>query len=730
MHRYDVDSAETHSPRYNMIAPSQALFAPFHAHLWKRDEALLKKDPVGATRREATDVGWIMSVAAYTREDAVIDGARALAYATRLRREGPVAERLYRKLALRADDLVTVTEVEVAMGCTWGEVDLVEEGRRIDPYFWKMLETSVRDSVVGYVARLDRACALLPGNDSSQTCDAVSSAMQRVSRGVGHTLSVALLKPDCTTASLLALLAKMRAEALSSHAELARAYMRDQLRGVRALALLASSAPDKLLERLQEVDADLALLLSCMPAELEQQFQKHSVSVNDLAVVFVRTQTGGLVHVPSVVPPASLAVRTAVFSKWLARSRSAIAEACAVATNALRRALQRPDDAAEWVGGVVLCQTQDTRVHQARPDSFLNWQPPAHIGDGNEPRVLLADATSGGHALRAARLFSLLMQQVRLGLLPPRTIRANLVLPIVARFTAEAEVAYGQLVDMRLRPLGEQVALPFVDDARWRKRNRGSAGVGGVAAAVGAGAAVGESARECAANVVYPGVAPAPLVATVVSALPVAALPTAASPLAVDHAAGKAAGPVPAALPSGCATGSPAAENAMSAVVPACWMQGKVPPKFLRDHAILHSLCLCLQSALEAQAGAQKKSVLLSLDDVTKVCRGVAPVLCEQTEQSMRQACRYVCNQVIEKAQVHADACGLNLVMQYNASRDREAGGRVGAVELEAEGAGVSFLLKFALWVVDQMRFHGDTFTSWHVSRSMAARAARTARNL
>ena len=79
---------------------------------------------------------------------------------------------------------------------------------------------------------------------------------------------------------------------------------------------------------------------------------------------------------------------------------------------------------------------------------------------------------------------------------------------------------------------------------------------------------------------------------------------------------------------------------------------GRVPPKFLRDHAILHALCLCLKPQCKSS------SIRVSLDEIAAVCRGVAPVFTDQTDQSMKQACRYVCDQGIKKAKEHAAKTG------------------------------------------------------------------------
>jgi len=656
---------------------SLAVFAPFDPHLWfAEEEKTGKHKPLGASVDEAREVAWLLSASAHTSAETIVNAARALAYSARLRREGPIAEALYRNLSRRMDDYVSVTEVEVALGCVWGEVDILVDGRpqRMDPYFWKMLETTVRDSVSDYVTRLDGALCQTRGNDQSQFTRAADEAMERVRRAVAHHVSSALLSTKTTTSTLVELLDRLRTGFATAHVTLAKESIREQIRGVRALSLLVAATPDELDQRLQELDSQLTTLLFSVPLELQEQFAQRGVCVQDLTMVFVR-QNSGFVQAPSTVPPPSLAVRAAVLSRWLRRSRDAVAEACVAAMASLRRALDLPPLAPEWGGNLVLCQAEDQRVRRAKPGAHVPWKPPAHLGDGAEPRVLVDEGHSHHYALRLHRFFSVLLQQARLGLLPTRTVRADVMLPIVARFTAEGEVAYGQVVDMKLRPLGRHVSLPWPEGLQHGTANRKRTH------------------------------APSPTPSDEVLEQPLAVL----RPAPVMAAAAP-----PVIAPAG-------AVVPVAMVVPAMPVMGRVPAKFLRDHAILHALCLCLKPQCKSS------SIRVSLDEVAAVCRGVAPVFTDQTDQSMKQACRYVCDQVIKKAKEHAAKTGHMYTIEYNSTRDRHTDGRVGGVM--AEGPGVAFLFQFTGWVVNQMRFNGDSF-DWHVSRSMASRAASTARKL
>ena len=649
-----------------------SIFSPFDGFQW----LLEKRQPVGLTKQEGKDIAWLLtcsSAQGCTPEDA--EGhARSLAYAVHLRREVPIAEALYRTLAGRGNDLVHAREVEEAMGCQWGEVDITVDGQqqRLDPYFWHMLETMIRGSVSEYVEHLEASMTMIRGCEPRQLTTAAQQAMLPVRRAVAHCLSQELLRRGSTTQSTVDMLQQMRNEVLPAHVEQTSQHLRQQVRRVRALARLVATPEAQLEEVLYEEEALVQELFAEMPRELEEQLANRCVSLLELGMLFVPV-CNGLLATASSVPPASFAVRVAVLSRWMRRCSHAISEACVSTIATLSRVADLPLAAHEW-SGVELCiaTLSDPRTHGVTPEYMVHWKPPAHMGQVGQPRVVVGQRHCTHLNLRAARLFSLLIDQARLGLLPALTMKASMVLPIVARFTAEGEVNYGHYVDMQLRPFARKCEVPWPED-HWIHRGK---------------------RRK----------APSPTPSDEPS-----------SPLA-PH--GQPRRP-PLLQPAVAAVA--VQREVVSSVLP---QQGNVPPKLLRDHAILHGLCLCLQPHKSAT------SVRMPLDEIVAMVRKVAPMLSSQSDSSLRQAVRWVTCEVIKQAHAQAattDHSALN--MEFSSDRDRTTDGRVGG--LVCQGRGVAYLFQYASWCVNEMRFNGIAFCAvWKPSRSAQSKAGAMVQKL
>jgi len=657
----------TDAARAAMAAPRQlpvSIFSPFDAFCWASE----KRQPVGLTKEEGRDVAWLLTCAASkqcTRED-VYTGAQSLAYVVHLRREGPIADALYKKLAGRANELVHIREVEEAMGCTWGEVDITIEGRmqRVDPYFWHILETTLRESVSAYVDQLESSLAMLRGCEPRQLTAQTHQAMAPLRRAVSHHLSQALLSRDSTSESTVRMLQQLRAELLPAHVAPTRHILRAQVRRVRALARLVAASDEQLDSVMQEEELAVLELFSEMPCELEEQLASRRVGLHELSSVFTPL-ANGLLATASSVPPASFAVRASMLARWLRRCRQAISEACVATIATLNRVAEMPVENHEW-SGVELCiaSPSDPRTRTATPEHMMHWKPPGHLGQGDDPRVLVGQKQCTFLNSRAARLFGVLVDQAQLGLLPALTMRASLLLPIVARFTAEGEVNYGQYVDMQLRPLARKCSVPWPEDALYLGKRRGAPSP----------TPSDDSTLHVAQQPRMPPLPPGP------------------------------PPPLPQATPPG-------------TVVPGTVQSGNVPPKLLRDHAILHGLCLSLQPLQKAT------SMRMPLDEIVSNVRKVAPMLASHSDSSLRQAVRWACCEVIKRAHAQALANGTSgLTMEFSSERDRTTDGKVGGVV--CEGPAVAYLFEYTGWCVNQMRFNGVAFCNvWRASRSAQSRA-------
>ena len=200
----------------------------------------------------------------------------------------------------------------------------------------------------------------------------------------------------------------------------------------------------------------------------------------------------------------------------------------------------------------------------------------------------------------ADRRLFALVQQAQLGLLPCMTATADLMLPIVS-FTAEGDVSYGCVVTWSCAP--------------WPRR------------------------RTCCS----PRTAPHDWPQGRLRRRP-----------RRRTAHGGAAPKVRLVAPA----------TASAAVVPAAPTPQGYVQELVRDHAILHALCICLHPVHGNSVGGE-------LDDMLATVRA-APAMQSHSDAPLRQACRWVMTEVIKLAQAYGLQQGLSLTWSTVAARPQE----------------------------------------------------------
>lgn len=485
------------------------IFYPLAAYRWPLESTVAKEDPLGATPEERDCVAWLMTISAHMSHDASCKAARQLAYAANLSRDAIRLDRIYESLATDAlalgggNGLVRIADIERALQVQWTDVIVPDNGllRKMDPYYWALLESRVRSSVEEHVWALDAALSSLPGLVGGQKGEAVNAEVDGACRIIAQRLCPALLARDAPEGSLATLLDQLATELLPAAAAGAKRSMQDDLRGVRALALLAAAKPEELDERIQELDGSLAALVQSPPTQLVGQFADRGVGFEELNAAFPPAAHG---IISTAVAPTSLGVRASILACWLQNFGQEVKAACAATTSMLHRASHRAVHLSVW---------SDVELRALTPGAAQAlWPPVAHviapsvIARGGIDRVLAVERTEGG-SLRVARLLCVLLQEVRMGLLPAGAVHNSVLAPIIARVRAEREVELCACIARELRPLAVQY------DVAWPSGSGGTGPAGG-----------------CEAH------APA-FVAAPVPALPVAAAGMAMEPsLLRDHA--------------------------------------------------------------------------------------------------------------------------------------------------------------------------------------------------
>ena len=143
---------------------------------------------------------------------------------------------------------------------------------------------------------------------------------------------------------------------------------------------------------------------------------------------------------------------------------------------------------------------------------------------------------------------------------------------------------------------------------------------------------------------------------------------------------------------------------------------GWVHPKLLRDHAVVHALCMCLCPLVG------QENIRLPPSAVVERVRSLSGTLRSESAASLTQVVSVVCKRVLQMANEHLGTGGNSYVMEFSSERNRSIGGTVGGVV--CHGPGVWYFYKYATWVLQQMRYNSEAYSKvWHATRGAQSRA-------
>lgn len=670
------------------------IFAPFSAFQWTPVSPTAvtthTRAPLGADKKEAEKVAWLVTCAPYVTESQFSDAAKGLQFAMHLQRDGVVAGRIYKRLSSSTNELVSIKDVENELKCKWGEIDVQLDGqpRRIDPYFWKLVESDIRKSCLEYLRTLDNSVTMLAGVNAMQKSAQIQEAMERLIRSVSHELANNLLNRDTNQTATVRLLQQLQLHYATEHVNFVKTHMQSNIQGYVALSRCAAASSCEFDEILQEGDEHIAQLIVCPPKEFVAHLASGGAHISELSSTFF-TNTNGLVSVSSA-PPASFGVRATVLARWLCKHKRIVGEACAAQIGVCRRACALPPTHPSWTN-IELCRSSpdDVRTREAMDACMLDtrtirgvtWTPPFHLGEIDEARVLICGVPDCQLSVRACRVMEVLLQQAKLGLLPAMTVRASVILPVISRFTVENAFCYNAHVETVLRPMSKISHVPWPDDVQHG----------------------------------YPQL-----------------VPDSNAPTYNGNKRGASSSP-----PSSYASGSedemvetntatknpPASQDPLAPFTYSSAAQlysitnSMVPLAMQRDYAVLNSLFGMVRARKVASG------IRVGLDEICDSVRVLSPYLRDTSESSLKQVVAHVARRVAERAALRCPGG----TVEYSGRRDRSASSRVDGIV--CDGPGSLALLAYLDYCLHKMCYDGAHFArEWPVSRSAASHARSVAR--
>jgi len=396
---------------------------------------------------------------AYCSEATCARLCSAMAQAQSLHRDASLAAQLYERVARSSGHDVAMAELEREFDFEWALSS--EGGVSSDPYYSRVLEEEIVNSLTALLDAINVACRNLPGLDPSErTTDAdyeAQCACNLVCNRMGH----AMINPSTTQAHLLSIAEQARTEMHTRAAQKSCERIGCQATGIRALqrlcAAVAEGRPDIGmvidLER-ESISYVVRLPPACFSAELDQ----NGVSLTELCAYLY----------PAVPSRMNGCVLEMSVGRWAATHYHVVSAACINSLNELR---QLSHASPMWHGysGVAVWHKQTCRDLIAAAaatggyGAVTNMPVLSHVHAGSS-YVLAAAAITPPAAMRVARIASVVHSLVRLNILQPRVVRSEHVLALVGRFGCEAELAHERLVndeaDVETDAMEVSIAVP------------------------------------------------------------------------------------------------------------------------------------------------------------------------------------------------------------------------------------------------------------------------------
>ena len=448
-------------------AATTGIFGYFgYSGIWSehREPIGSNRQPGGeaAARSENEKVAWVMTCAARVPDSRTADElAKAAALEAQLSRDGRIAADLYEKLRYRSREHVTFTEIEELLGCQWGErqVNIGGQTKLLDLYFYKMIATEVEDGLSAHVKALDIAMCRIRGLEALQTTLNNNSACERAVKVITHKLSRLLLDRKACANDMINALLEIRANYVADHVESVKVHLNEQMIQLQQMVqLVDASRRGNLEDVIDEHEHAVHVLVNFPPREFQRSLDRSGVSLSALRGAFVAEATGLVESVCRFLPPSG-ASRCAALEFWLKRHGNAVFTACVNAINSIYLVVNAPYTDAVWSGINIVSSAADPLFRKTLShDEWSDLPVVKHLDDklGTQRMLVQSAGEEQFSGLRVARLVDVLIQQVRLGLLPPCTLCAQSVLPALVRLTADTSVEIGMLVDMQLNPIASK----------------------------------------------------------------------------------------------------------------------------------------------------------------------------------------------------------------------------------------------------------------------------------
>lgn len=319
--------------------------------------------------------------------------------------------------------------------------------RADDPYCAQSITMTIESSFRNFLSTLvNHHLAVLPGINRTTSAIHINVACNTLMMRLEPFLTGAEQDNggERTHEQLVEETVRVSAELTQSHVIASRRLFEMQVQALGALHRLCevASTGDSLTETLQVYGYALQTLVSNPPFQLVLLLREQRVPFCELVNFLGNTTVQGVCGAAAL--PASGTARELALQRWGAEYGDVVVGVVPTVVETLLRLLELDDNSTMW-SGVVVAKAGDDFVRMARQrggDGLLSVLPlpPLEHSHGTEGMVLVATNTDVPVAMLVPRLARVILELVTRSLLTVRCLKAELLLPLVARWRAENTV--------------------------------------------------------------------------------------------------------------------------------------------------------------------------------------------------------------------------------------------------------------------------------------------------
>lgn len=316
-----------------------------------------------------------------------------------------------------------------------------------DPNYVGLVNAEMDRGVASFVASLELTCSSLAGLAPSQTSPLVQDDILRARAHCIHQIVRVLTDPDATQALLVAKVQEIDTRLSVAAVDRYRQETKMAMRGVQALASVASAAcmNHEFAATAQNNFACLTEVCARPPRCLVEQLRDEGLNMGVVTACIIGSRPGLHTHGVSGLQPSwgrQLDMLTHYFESNSGVTAERFRSACVATLNVLHVELVRSNTAFEWCG-CCLVAADSPQVTAARlapnVDRVFPMPVPSHTSSPNEYMIVATDGKP--EALRVVRFARMLRVAVEAGCLRVGTVRSDILLMAVARARIDVERA-------------------------------------------------------------------------------------------------------------------------------------------------------------------------------------------------------------------------------------------------------------------------------------------------